>query len=77
MADAGIIINLVDVVKTYGGFTALKKLNLQIKRGEFFTPAGAFGVRQDDDPASDLGLRAPRWRPGRDQWRQCRRQAAL
>ena len=43
MAEASPIINLVDVVKTYGGFTALKKLNLTIRRGEFFTLLGPSG----------------------------------
>ncbi|MFT4075131.1 MAG: ABC transporter ATP-binding protein [Asticcacaulis sp.] len=38
-----VLINLVDVVKTYGSFTALKKLNLTIERGEFFTLLGPSG----------------------------------
>ncbi|WP_303831804.1 ABC transporter ATP-binding protein [Asticcacaulis taihuensis] len=43
MSRPDAIISLVDVVKTYGGFMALKKLTLQIGHGEFFTLLGPSG----------------------------------
>jgi putative spermidine/putrescine transport system ATP-binding protein len=41
MADP--IVQLVDIAKTYGAYTALKRLNLTIERGEFFTLLGPSG----------------------------------
>ena len=37
------MINLAEVTKSYGSFTALKKLNLGIAKGEFFTLLGPSG----------------------------------
>ena len=55
---------LAGVRKTYGDVVAVDGVDLEIRRGEFFTMLGPVRLGQDDLPAHDRRLRAARRRAG-------------
>jgi len=46
-------VQLVDVSKSFGAVGAVHEVSLTIRRGEFFSFAGLFGVREDNLPAEE------------------------
>ena len=58
-------VRLVGVSKRYGDVVAVDSLDLEVKRGEFFTLLGPSGLGQDHDAADDRRLRGARRRAGR------------
>ncbi len=56
---AGNIIELVDLTKKYGSFTAVEKLNLSIRKGEIFGLLGPNGAGKSTTILMMLGLTEP------------------
>ena len=56
---AGNIIELVDLTKKYGSFTAVDQLNLNIRKGEIFGLLGPNGAGKSTTILMMLGLTEP------------------
>ncbi len=55
--SAGLAVSLRGVTKVYdNGVSALGPFDLDVGKGEFVSPAGAFGLRQVDGAAPDCGI---------------------
>ena len=52
-ADISVDVELRKVFKVYNGEPAVRGIDLSIRRGEFFSILGPFGLRQDDESAND------------------------
>ena len=50
-------IALKNLVKTFGAYTAVSGISLDIRDGEFLIMVGPIRLRQDDDAQHDLGSR--------------------
>ena len=64
------------VTKSYGGFTAVDNVSLNIYKGEMFALVGCLRLRQDDAAAHAGRLRRPEQRPHPHRWRGDERRAA-
>jgi ABC-2 type transport system ATP-binding protein len=56
MKDNGIVIKTEDLTKKYNGFTAVNKLNLEIRQGEIFGLLGPNGAGKTTTILMLLGL---------------------